>query len=131
MLATTDDPLDDLAHHAALRRSDIQTGDPSDVPARPVPRPGRRAVRGNVAALLAGHRPAAPRFAGYLAALEERRAHFVRHGAVSTDHGVQELFTADLDAADAARLFEQVSPEQRMPRSGACSAGTCCSRWRA
>ena len=32
----------------------------------------------------------------------------MRHGAVSTDHGVQELLTVDLDATDAARLFDLV-----------------------
>ena len=107
VLATTDDPLDDLAHHGALGRSGLQTRVlPTFRPDRYLD-PDAPQFTDSVAALLAATgQPAG--FTGYLAALESRREHFVRHGAVSTDHGVQELFTADLDAADAARLFERV-----------------------
>ena len=46
-------------------------------------------------------------FAGYLTALEARRAHFVAHGAVSADHGVREPYTVDLSDDDAATLFRR------------------------
>ncbi|WP_435527642.1 glucuronate isomerase [Microbacterium aurantiacum] len=106
-LATTDDPLDDLAEHAALAASDL-TG-------RVVPtfRPDRYldpdvlAFATNVERLLAATgRPAD--FAGYLDALQDRRAHFIAHGAVSTDHGVEEMLTLDLDPVAAESLFRDV-----------------------
>ena len=106
-LATTDDPLDDLSEHAALAASGL--------PGRVVPtfRPDRYldpdavGFAGNVERLLAATgRPGD--FAGYLGGLEDRRAHFIRHGAVSTDHGVEELFTVDLDPAEGERLFQAV-----------------------
>ncbi|MDR6907145.1 glucuronate isomerase [Agromyces sp. 3263] len=106
-LATTDDPLDDLAAHALLATSDL--------PGRVAPtfRPDRYldpdAVEfaDNVERLLSATcRPGD--FAGYLSALEERRAHFIGHGAVSTDHGVEELFTCDVDAGEGERLFRAV-----------------------
>src|SRR5690606_22585548 len=44
-------------------------------------------------------------YAGYIAALEERRRYFIAHGAVSTDHGVVDAGTLVLDDAEAARLY--------------------------
>jgi glucuronate isomerase len=106
-LATTDDPLDDLSEHAALAASGL--------PGRVVPtfRPDRYldpdavGFAGNVERLLASTGQPGD-FAGYLGGLEDRRAHFIRHGAVSTDHGVEELFTVDLDPAEGDRLFQAV-----------------------
>ena len=106
-LATTDDPLDDLSEHAALAASGI--------PGRVAPTfradryldPDTVGFTDNVGRLLgATGRPGD--FAGYLGALEDRRAHFIRHGAVSTDHGVEEVFTVDLDAGEGERLFQAV-----------------------
>lgn len=114
-LATTDDPLDDLSEHAALSASGL--------PGRVVPtfRPDRYldpdavGFAGNVERLLAATGQPGD-FAGYLGALEGRRAHFIRHGAVSTDHGVEELFTVDLDPGEGERLF-------RAAVAGTASAG--------
>jgi glucuronate isomerase len=106
-LATTDDPLDDLSEHAALAASDL--------PGRVVPtfRPDRyldpdaAGFAANVERLL-GATGRAGDFTGYLGALEDRRAHFIRAGAVSADHGVEEMLTLDLDASEAERLFQDI-----------------------
>ena len=47
-------------------------------------------------------------WAGYLEAHWERRAYFKQMGATATDHGHPSALTADLDAADAAALFDIV-----------------------
>ncbi|KQZ08321.1 glucuronate isomerase [Agromyces sp. Root1464] len=106
-LATTDDPLDELQAHAALAASNLKGR------VAPTFRPDRYldpdviGFAGNVERLLSSTgRPGD--FAGYIGALEERRAHFIRHGAVSADHGVEELFTLDLDLGEAERLFQAV-----------------------
>ncbi|MGR0318207.1 glucuronate isomerase [Agromyces sp. ZXT2-3] len=107
VLATTDDPLDDLSAHAALAASDL--------PGRVLPtfRPDRyldpdaAGFADNVERLL-GATGRAGDFAGYLGALEDRRAHFIRHGAVSADHGVEEMLTLDLDPGEGERLFQAV-----------------------
>jgi glucuronate isomerase len=105
-LATTDDPADDLAAHAAL------AADPA-VTTRIAPtfRPDRYlepaapgwadAVKrlGDVAETDVGS------YAGYLTALERRRRHFVAHGAVSADHGHADAVAAPVDPADAARIY--------------------------
>ncbi|KQZ84993.1 glucuronate isomerase [Microbacterium sp. Root166] len=106
-LATTDDPLDDLASHAALAASGLGGRVvPTFRPDRYVD-PDAAGFAGNVAALLAATGEATT-FAGYLDALRARREHFVRHGAVSTDHGVEEAFTAALYPHEAERLFQAV-----------------------
>ncbi|WEG10749.1 glucuronate isomerase [Microbacterium horticulturae] len=107
VLATTDDPLDDLAAHAAL------AADP-DFRGRVLPTfrpdayldPQAAGFADRVTRLLESTgRPAT--FAGYVQALRDRRAYFIEHGAVSADHGVLEPYTTDLDPATAQDLFAQ------------------------
>ncbi|NKQ52680.1 glucuronate isomerase [Amycolatopsis sp. K13G38] len=106
VLATTDDPCDDLAAHRRL------AGDPS-WQGRVVPtfRPDRYLEPGR-----AGWRAAVDRlgevtgidtgdYAGYVRALEERRRYFHEHGAVSADHSHPDVRTDPLDPAQAARVY--------------------------
>lgn len=122
VLATTDDPLDDLAGHAALAASGL--------PGRVLPtfRPDRyidatSATFGeNVARLLAAEAVSGT-FAGYLDALRARRRHFIDHGATATDHGIEVPLTVDLDAREAESLFQSMlagdaTPEQRQAFAG-------------
>ncbi|WP_433729711.1 glucuronate isomerase [Actinoplanes sp. CA-051413] len=103
-LATTDDPADDLAVHDALRADpDVSTTvAPTFRPDRylEVGRPGwPEAVKelgGDC-----GH------YAGYVAALEERRRYFVAHGAVSADHGHADAGTEPLGHRDAERIYRR------------------------
>ena len=103
-LATTDDPLDDLSHHRHLAKTHPSTR------VAPTFRPDRyldstlTTFAVDVHRLLAATGQPAT-FAGYLHALQERREYFVAHGAVSTDHGVEEPYTVDLDAAEAEHIF--------------------------
>ena len=107
VLATTDDPLDDLAAHRALAADPSFAGRvlPTFRPDAYVD-PDAPAFVADVSRLLAATGEQAT-FAGYLAALAARRAHFVAAGAVSADHGVREPFTADLDPAGAEELFRR------------------------
>ena len=106
VLATTDDPLDDLNGHARA-----QFGLPGRV--LPTFRPDRyldpdaAGFAENVERLLSATGEAAS-FHGYLTALEGRREHFRAHGAVSADHGVEEPFTLDLESSDAESLFQTI-----------------------
>ncbi|MFC0681546.1 glucuronate isomerase [Lysobacter korlensis] len=107
VLATTDDPLDDLSSHAAL------ASDPS-FRGRVLPTfrpdaytdPENPLFRENVERL-AAHAGSAPgNYRAYIEALEDRRRYFIQHGAVSADHGVREPLTVDLDDSEAAKLFK-------------------------
>jgi glucuronate isomerase len=108
VLATTDDPLDDLEAHAALRDDPTFAGRvlPTFRPDRYID-PNAVGFGGALDRLLAEtDRPTT--FAGYLGALEQRRAHFVANGAVSADVGVTDPSTADLDPAEAETLFRRI-----------------------
>jgi glucuronate isomerase len=122
LLATTDDPLDDLDGHARLAASGLG--------GRVIPtfRPDRYldpqapGFTQNVERMLATSL-APSTFAGYLTALEGRREHFIRHGAVSADHGVEEAHTVDLTAADAETLFQAVVAGRADARQGRAFRG--------
>jgi glucuronate isomerase len=106
VLATTDDPCDDLAAHAAL------AADPSwkgrvvptfrpDAYLEPAQPGWAQRVRrlGETAGVDTGS------YEGYVRALEERRRFFVDHGAVSADHSHIDVRTDPLDPAEASRIF--------------------------
>jgi glucuronate isomerase len=106
VLATTDDPVDDLAAHAALR-------DDPTVRTRVLPtfRPDRyleAAAPGWVEAverLGAAAGTGTGTYRGWVAAMADRRAYFRAHGAVSADHSHEDVGTAPLEPDDAERLY--------------------------
>jgi glucuronate isomerase len=107
ILATTDDPADDLETHARLGADpEITTRvTPTFRPDRYLEpaRPGwADAVKrlGTVADTDVGD------YAGYVAALEQRRRFFVSRGAVSADHGHADAVAAPLDRAEAERIYD-------------------------
>lgn len=108
VLATTDDPCDDLAAHAALAADPTWTGRviPTFRPDRylEVGEPGwpERAAR---LAAAAGIDTAG--YDGYVAALEARRRHFVAHGARSADHSHEDLGTEPLARGEAERIYRE------------------------
>ena len=108
VLATTDDPIDDLSAHAAL--ADDMTFAGRVLPTfRPDAYldPTNPEFRARIERLTETNGTAPDDFAGYLTALEARRAHFIAHGAVSADHGVRVPYTVDLSDEDAAALYRR------------------------
>ncbi|MET0495578.1 MAG: glucuronate isomerase [Actinoplanes sp.] len=105
-LATTDDPADDLEAHARL------AADP-EITTRIVPtfrpdrylEPGRPGWSDTVKRLGAVAETDVGYYAGYLAALEQRRRFFVSHGAVSADHSHVDAATAPLEWTEAERIY--------------------------
>ena len=106
VLATTDDPLDDLAAHAALADDPSFTGRvlPTFRPDAYLD-PMAPGFLERVERLTATNGSAVDDFPGYLEALEARRAHVIAHGAVSADHGVLEPYTVDLTDDEASGLY--------------------------
>ena len=106
VLATTDDPCDDLSAHAGLAAEPSFGG-------RVVPtfRPDRYLEvtgdgwsdlvgrLGEVAGVDTGS------LAGWVEAMERRRAYFVQHGATSADHAHTDVGTAPLPQAEAERIY--------------------------
>ena len=107
VLATTDDPLDNLASHKAIAEDPTFNGR-----VLPTFRPdaylniAHPTWSANVDRLIDAAGDGASGYAGYITALENRRRYFVEHGAVSADHGVATPATLKLDRAEAERIFE-------------------------
>jgi len=106
VLATTDDPADDLSAHAMLAADPTFTGRvvPTFRPDRYLepaqPGWGDAVARlGEAADLDTGD------YAGFVAALEARRRYFIEHGAVSADHSHLDVRTDPLEPADASRIY--------------------------
>jgi glucuronate isomerase len=107
LLATTDDPCSDLAAHAAL------AADPT-WPGRVVPtfrpdrylEPGQAGWDDAVARLGAAAGVDTGAYHGYVQALEQRRRHFVAHGATSADHSHDDVRTDPLAGGEAARIYD-------------------------
>ncbi|MDD9745478.1 MULTISPECIES: glucuronate isomerase [Marinovum] len=115
LVGTTDDPLDSLEHHAALKDAPwrvVPTFRPD--PAMKIDAPGFAAW---IARLEEMTHPIAS-FDDLIGALEKRLDHFVAHGCRAADHGIDrldagpEVPAAVLDAAlDAGRTGRAVSGE--------------------
>ena len=106
VLATTDDPCDDLAAHRTL------AADPDWQP-RVIPtfrpdhylEPGQDGWAKAVARLGEAAAVDTGDYDGYIRALEARRRYFVEHGATSADHSHLDLRTEPLTPAEAASIY--------------------------
>jgi glucuronate isomerase len=107
VIATTESPLDPLAHHAKIRASGWKGRVVTAYRPDPVVDPEFDGFRANVAQLgaLTGENTTA--WPGYLAAHRNRRAFFKSMGATSTDHGHPTARTCDLTAGDCQRLLDR------------------------
>jgi len=116
VLATTESPLDDLAHHAAIRASGWKGRIITAYRPDPVVDPEAPGFAASLLRLgeLTGEDTGSWR--GYLTAHRKRRAFFARMGATSTDHGHPTARTADLSDREAESLFARIA---RAARSGA------------
>jgi len=108
VMATTDDPLDDLAPHRQLAADPALSGRvlPTFRPDAYLD-PASPGWAERVSRLADWNSSEESSYTGYLEALRARRQYFIDHGAVSTDHGVQQPLTLDLDQNTAAALFER------------------------
>jgi len=105
VIATTESPLDPLAHHAKLRGSGWKGRVVTAYRPDPAVDPEFEGFAGNVEKLgqLAGEDSLTWR--GYLAAHRNRRAFFMTMGATSTDHGHPTAQTSDLSDKECEALF--------------------------
>ena len=106
VIATTESPLDPLAHHRKIRASGWKGRVVTAYRPDPVVDPEFEGFAGNVAqfAALTGEDTAT--WSGYLAAHRKRRAFFKTMGATSTDHGHPTARTSDLAAGECQRLLD-------------------------
>lgn len=106
VIATTESPLDPLESHRKLAGDAWQGRVITAFRPDPVIDPEYEGFANNIDGLAELSGIACDDYAGYLAALRERRQYFIEMGATSSDHGHPSAFTADLDAALCERLYQ-------------------------
>jgi glucuronate isomerase len=109
VIATTENPLDDLLHHKAILESGWKGRVITAYRPDPVVDPEFEGFRDNLKTLSDLTGKDCFSWTGYLAAHRQRRAFFASMGATSTDHGHPTARTADLSHADADALFKRVT----------------------
>ena len=105
VLATTESPLDALAHHQKLRASGWKGRVVTAYRPDAVADPEFEGFAANVQRLAEISGEDTSTWRGYLAAHRNRRAFFKSMGATSTDHGHPTAQTCDLDSGDCEALF--------------------------
>jgi glucuronate isomerase len=106
VLATTDDPCDDLSVHEALRADPSWSGRviPTFRPDRYL-EPGPAGWAEAIARLGEAADVDTGDYAGFVQGLEVRRRYFVAHGATSADHSHEDVRTDPLGRSDAERIY--------------------------
>ena len=115
VIATTENPLDDLRHHAKIRASGWKRRVVTAYRPDPVVDPEFDGFRENVERFGALAGEDASTWSGYLAAHRNRRAFFASMGATSTDHGHPTARTADLSATECQMLLDRALAGQASP----------------
>jgi glucuronate isomerase len=109
VIATTESPLDTLAHHRTIRESGWAGKVITAYRPDPVVDPEFEGFHANLDSLSQLTGEDCRSWRGYLAAHRKRRAFFAEMGATSTDHGHPTAQTADLPALEAEALFGKVA----------------------
>jgi glucuronate isomerase len=112
IIATTENPLDDLRHHKTIRDSGWKGRVITAYRPDPVVDPEFEGFHDNLKSLSELTGEDCFSWSGYLTAHRNRRAFFASMGATSTDHGHPTARTADLSAAEAEALFARVIKAQ-------------------
>jgi glucuronate isomerase len=107
VLATTESPLDPLAHHRKLRESGWKGRVVTAYRPDPVVDPEHLGFVSNVAKLGEITGENTETWQGYLRALANRRQYFASFGATSTDHGHPSAATFDLPPSQCETLFRR------------------------
>ena len=109
VIATTENPLDNLRHHKAIRDSGWQGRVITAYRPDPVVDPEFEGFHDNLKVLSNLTGEDCLNWTGYLNAHRKRRAFFVANGATSTDHGHPTARSADLSLSEAEALFARVT----------------------
>jgi glucuronate isomerase len=112
VLATTDSPLDSLAHHQAIRDSNWNARILPTFRPDSVIDPEFIGFTSNIAELGRQNNEDTASWPGYLNALRKARARFRSLGCTATDHGHATPQTADLSTPEAEALYLTVLTSQ-------------------
>jgi len=108
-VATTDDPIDDLAHHQKLKASGFE------VKVLPAFRPDKAmnaddliALNAYIAKLEKVNGADIKTYPQYLAALKKRHDYFAANGCVLSDHGLEQLYAENYTEDEVEAIFLKI-----------------------
>lgn len=108
VLATTDSPLDSLQDHESIRKSGWKARIIPNFRPDSVVDPDFPNFAQNVSRLADQTGENTSTWQGYLRALRATRERFRQQGCTATDHGHPTAQTADIESAEAEKLFSEV-----------------------
>ena len=108
VICTTDDPVDDLAHHQAIRSSRLATRVyPAFRPDKAFAIDEAEAFRNWIGRLEKASGRSCPDLAGLLKALRDRHVFFDSLGAKLSDHGIPFCYSEECDETEAASIYSR------------------------
>ena len=107
VIATTENPLDELQHHKKIASSDWSGKVVTAFRPDNVLDPEQLDFAKQVEKLIEISGEKTINYQGYIKSLQNRREYFKKHGATSTDHGHLTPFTVNLSDTKAAQLFDK------------------------
>jgi len=115
LLCTTEDPLDSLEHHQAIRKSDF------DVAVHTAWRPDKAMAVENLDALNRWIDTLAEltdsdigKFDDYIEAIRKRQDYFHQNGCRLSDHGLDKPYAADYTAEDIRKIFLKIRSRREL-----------------
>jgi glucuronate isomerase len=109
VVCTTDDPVDSLEHHLALRKEKFEVQVlPTWRPDRAMAVEASAAFRAYVEQLSRASGVTISRYADLLSALRKRHDFFAEAGCKLSDHGVEEFYAADYTQSEVEAIFNKV-----------------------
>jgi glucuronate isomerase len=117
LLCTTDDPIDNLAHHQTIKQQD------GSIQVLPAFRPDKAmevedATQFNtyLSKLEAAADVSIGTYSDYLKALKKRHDFFVTHGCSVSDHGLESIVAEDYSAQEINTIFQQIRNGKNLSR---------------
>lgn len=114
-VATTDDPIDDLAFHQQLKHDGFEVKVlPAFRPDKAMNADDTTALNAYINKLEGVYGAAITDYETYLKALKSRHDYFAANGCVLSDHGLEQLYAAQYTADEVAAIFSKIRSAQSL-----------------
>ncbi|WP_428330903.1 glucuronate isomerase [Mucilaginibacter sp.] len=113
VVCTTDDPLDDLAHHQKIKQDGYAVKIlPAFRPDKAMEADNTKALNAYITRLEAIFNTSIDNFEAYLQALKKRHNYFAANGCSVSDHGLEQLYAKKSTDLEIRLIFSRIRTEQ-------------------
>lgn len=114
-VATTDDPIDDLAYHQQLKNEGFEIKVlPAFRPDKAMNADNLPALNAYIGKLEAVYGTTINDYETYLLALKSRHDYFAANGCALSDHGLEQLYAADYTVEEVSAIFSKIRSEESL-----------------